>query len=432
MSAFLISNSVSVTNGSTTVTVTGSVDCGQVVTGTAVVINGQVVEGQSGTAPTTGGTSTITLALPWPFPTVSAVRMVAFNTFEGMVAAIQSARQAALSASTALDAFDAVLTGTTQTVTIDINGVPVSVTPYGYLVAQSQALIDQLDDAVGAIGPLQAQIAQLEDDVAAQQSIVSGNLTASQAAATSAGNSATAAANSATTASNAATTATGAATTATGAATAASNSATAAGTSATNAGNSATLAQKWASEVENTPVSGGLFSALHYAAKAQYWAGQAAGSAAGALVLSGQYNASSNTFPPSPTNGQLYEISGAGTLGPFDNTAGNVAVVPGDVIIKTVTGWFLIYGYRAQLPVARGGTGRTDGKAPALVTARNFSVTGKATAAAVSFDGSGNVALNVTALSATVAEVTGLQTQLDTLTAAANRARLFGLLGMLR
>jgi hypothetical protein len=39
--------------------------------------------------------------------------------------------------------------------------------------------------------------------------------------------------------------------------------------------------------------------------------------------------------------------------------------------------------------------------AQALSTARNFSVTGKATAAAISFDGSGNVALDVTSLDAT-------------------------------
>ncbi len=428
MSAFLISNSVSVANGSTTVTVTGGVDCGQVVSGTAVIINGEVVEGKSGTAPNAGGTSTITLALPWPFANASAARMVAFNTFEGMVAAIQSARQAAVSASSALNAFDAVLTGTTATVTIDINGVPVQVTPYGYLVAQAQPLIDQLESSVGAIGPLQDQVDDLEAQVAAQQGIVSGNLTASQAAATSAANSATAAAGSATSAANSATAAANSATSAandaasiTGAVSAAQTAATTATTKADEAQDSAELAEKWADNPENTPVVTGKFSAKHHAAKAEYWAGQAAGSAAGALVLSGTYNASSNTFPPSPTAGQVYEVSAGGTLGPFDNTAGNVAVVPGDLLIKTVTGWFLVYGYRSTVPTTRGGTGRTDGKAAGLATARSFSITGKATAAAVQFDGGGNVELNVTALTFDGEDIPDLR-----------RAKLFGLIGMLR
>ena len=47
------------------------------------------------------------------------------------------------------------------------------------------------------------------------------------------------------------------------------------------------------------------------------------------------------------------------------------------------------------LPVGRGGTGRTDGKAPALVTARNIAVSGAVTGSA-NFDGSGNINIATT------------------------------------
>jgi hypothetical protein len=61
MSAFLESGSVSIVAASSVVTVTGSIDCGQVVTGTAVVIDGILVEGVSGTAPDGSGVSSLTL-----------------------------------------------------------------------------------------------------------------------------------------------------------------------------------------------------------------------------------------------------------------------------------------------------------------------------------------------------------------------------------
>lgn len=52
------------------------------------------------------------------------------------------------------------------------------------------------------------------------------------------------------------------------------------------------------------------------------------------------------------------------------------------------------------LPVARGGTGRTDGKAAALTTARTISLTGDVTGS-VSFDGSKNVSIPVKQKNAT-------------------------------
>ncbi len=434
MSAFLESASVSVANGESTVTVTGSVNCGQVVSGTAVIIDGILVEGASGTAANSGGTSTITLAKPWSFPTKSAVRMIAFNTFEGMVGVVARAREASASSINVLSVFDDVLTATTPTISIDINGVATTVTPYGYLSAQAAVLIAELEAASVGFAALEQDVATLTQDVASQQSIVSGNLTASNAAATLAQDWASKAEDSivasgkysafhymnksedfSIAAAGSASAASGSAGAASGSATAASGSATLAqdwaskpedsivtsgkysalhysaksqafsitsGNSANAAAGSATLAQDWASKAENSIVASGKYSALHYAAKAEFWAGQAAGSAAGALTYSGTYNASSNTFPPSPTSGQVYEISTPGTLGTFENTGGSVAVQVGDHIIKTATGWVYWFGHNgALLPVSR---------------------------------------------------VNGLQAQIDTLTTNTARARLFGLIGMIR
>lgn len=484
MSAFLESASVSVANGSNTVTVTGSVNCGQVVSGTAVIIDGILVEGASGTAPNGGGTSTITLAKPWDFPTKSAVRMIVFNTFEGMVGVVARAREASASSTNVLSAFNEVLTATTPTISVNINGVATTVTPYGYLAAQSEALIAELEAASGALAGLEQDIATLTQDVAAQQGIVNTNLTASNNAATLAQDWASkaedsivasgkysafhymnksedfslASAGSASAASGSASAANGSAINAATSATLAQDWAAkpedsivtgglysalhysaksqgfsvAAGGSATAAAGSATLAEDWANKPENSVVANSKYSALHYAAKAEFWAGQAAGAAAGALVYVGQYNASGNAFPTSPTSGYVYEISAQGTLTGFENIAGSQTVRPGDHIAKTSTGWVLWFGYQTTLPTARGGTGRTDGKVTELATSRNFSITGKATASAVGFTGAGNVALNVTSITATIAEVTNLQTTLDTMTAATARARLFGLIGMIR
>lgn len=469
MSAFLESASVSVANGANTVTVTGNVNCGQVVTGTAVIIDGILVEGASGTAANSGGTSTITLSKPWDFPTKSAVRMIAFNTFEGMVGVVQRAREAAASSAGVQTVFGDVLTATTATITVDINGVPTVVTPYGYLAAQAETLIAELETAAGALTGLEADVAQLTDDVAAQQGIVDANLTASNAAATlaqdwaskaedsvvasgkysafhymnksedfsiaSAGSAATAGGH-ATAANNSKLDAAGSATLAQDWASKAEDSVVASGkysslhyaaksedfsiasaSSASAADSSALLAQDWASKPENSLVNATKYSALHYAAKAEFWAGQAAGAAAGALVYVGTYNASSNTFPASPSSGYVYEISTQGTLSGFENIGGSITVRPGDHISKTATGWVLWFGYQTTVPTARGGTGRTDGKVTELATSRNFSVTGKATASAVGFTGAGNVVLNVTALTVATSDVTGLDAQLATLRA---------------
>lgn len=84
---FLISSDVDVTNGTTTVTLNDGQDVSSIAPGTAIFINNQLVEALSGVnvSPTQ---STITLRYNWPFATVSAGRLVAFNTFEGLNTAI--------------------------------------------------------------------------------------------------------------------------------------------------------------------------------------------------------------------------------------------------------------------------------------------------------------------------------------------------------
>lgn len=83
-------------------------------------------------------------------------------------------------------------------------------------------------------------------------------------------------------------------------------------TKATEATNSATLAQKWAANPENSVVSGGLYSALHYAAKAA----QSAQTATGQLVWRGGWSAQAGTAPPTPTGTtqDFYRITQAGTI----------------------------------------------------------------------------------------------------------------------
>jgi hypothetical protein len=90
---FLVSPSVTATNGSTTLNVTGSIDCSKVYSGTVILIAGsQAAEAVSGTIADGNGDSTITLRLPWPEATTTA-RMVSFNSIEGLTEAIRRARE---------------------------------------------------------------------------------------------------------------------------------------------------------------------------------------------------------------------------------------------------------------------------------------------------------------------------------------------------
>lgn len=91
MAGFLTSNSVSLANGSDTIYITGSVDCSQVYSGTAVFIDGELLEGIEGTEPDISGNSTITLRYIYTGTTLTNSKMIVFNTIEGLRDAIEKA-----------------------------------------------------------------------------------------------------------------------------------------------------------------------------------------------------------------------------------------------------------------------------------------------------------------------------------------------------
>ena len=82
-------------------------------------------------------------------------------------------------------------------------------------------------------------------------------------------------------------------------------------------------------------------------------------------------------------------LSGGATSAPvsFDGS---------DDVDLVVTGLDMSKATAGTLGMARGGTGRTDGKSPAWSTARNLSLTGAVTGSTV-IDGSGNISIATTA-----------------------------------
>lgn len=99
---FLVSPSATATNGSKTITVTGSVDCSHVYSGTAISLGTrQVVEAISGTKPDPSGNSTITLRENWSDPSTTA-KLIAYNTIEGLAEAIRRAREVVQASEAAL------------------------------------------------------------------------------------------------------------------------------------------------------------------------------------------------------------------------------------------------------------------------------------------------------------------------------------------
>lgn len=149
-----------------------------------------------------------------------------------------------------------------------------------------------------------------EASSSAAQALTSKN--AAQASATQAQASQTSATNSATTATTKAGEAAASATSAQASAATATTKASQATTSATAAQTSATLAQQWAANPEDSEVSGGLFSARHYAAKAA----QASQAANGQLIWMGGWSAQAGNPPPEPLGNtqDFYRITQAGTI----------------------------------------------------------------------------------------------------------------------
>ena len=188
---FLLADVATATNGSTTISIQGTVpvntNASTVFSGSAVFIGGnQVVEGIAGTAfdPITG-VSTITLRNEWPHPTVTA-RLVVFNTIEGLANAIQRARESAGATAEIQTAFGEVLTATTPTITININGVPTEVVPYGYLEAEVTALIDTATTVVEDITAVEERVTVVEGELDTIEGTLNALVTDAQTARTGA------------------------------------------------------------------------------------------------------------------------------------------------------------------------------------------------------------------------------------------------------
>lgn len=156
---FIKSASVSITNGSKILSITGSVDAYHVYSGTAIFINNHPpVEGFSGTTIDGSGNSTITLKDAWTLPSVTAGTMAAFNSNEGLPEAIRKAREIGDLTLSLMGNFEELLNSTSPSISIDINGVPTNFTPYQYLADRfddSQAEIDaQISTLVGSVNAM--------------------------------------------------------------------------------------------------------------------------------------------------------------------------------------------------------------------------------------------------------------------------------------
>ncbi len=92
--------------------------------------------------------------------------------------------------------------------------------------------------------------------------------------------------------------------------------------------------------------------------------------------------------------GSATKLATARTIGITGVVTGTATAFDGskNITIDTTTLNLEDTGVTGELPIAHGGTGRTDGKAAALVTARTISLTGVVTGSA-SFDGSENISI---------------------------------------
>ena len=152
---FITSASVSVTNGSKIVTLTGGVDTYHVYNGTVVFIdNNMPVEAVSGTVVDASGNSTIKLSEPWSLASVSNKKLVAFNSNEGLPEAIRRAREIGDITLGLMDSFESLLTSDSSSVVVDINGVPTSFVPYKYLENELESKVIELDDLTGSINAM--------------------------------------------------------------------------------------------------------------------------------------------------------------------------------------------------------------------------------------------------------------------------------------
>lgn len=143
---FLESASVTLEKDSSTITLTGGVDCSYVSSGTAVFIDGSkyLLEGFSGSAADDAGTSTLTLREEWKGETLTNVSLTAFNTIEGLRDAIRQARAVVEGSKGKVDntQLSNFLSTTEELVQIDLDGATVNTTSYSWAISQLRELLD--------------------------------------------------------------------------------------------------------------------------------------------------------------------------------------------------------------------------------------------------------------------------------------------------
>jgi hypothetical protein len=145
---FLKSTKVSINNGSKILTLTDSVDCSFIASGTAIFLgSGNIlVEAVSGTPFNGSGISQITLRETFKGISLVDDDMTAFNTIEGLRDAITRVRELVSSdITTAVSQFSDFLTTTSNSLVTTINGSELTITPYGYFqpfVTQKLANLD--------------------------------------------------------------------------------------------------------------------------------------------------------------------------------------------------------------------------------------------------------------------------------------------------
>ncbi len=147
---FLESDRVTLDTNTSTIVLTGNVDCSYVSSGTAIFLDGgkYLVEGLSGTPADSSGISRITLRKPWKGASLQNVSMTAFNTIEGLRDAIRRAREIAEGGGGGISSqtFSDFITSTAESIDLNINGAVIKTTPYGYLLPAIENHLKKVTD----------------------------------------------------------------------------------------------------------------------------------------------------------------------------------------------------------------------------------------------------------------------------------------------
>lgn len=124
-----------------------------------------------------GSLTTIKLRNPWPHATITNAPFVAFNTLEGLASLMRRFATLVDQSIGVSTNFATILQSIEPTVVIDLEeGDDITVVPYGYLAANVQALIDELQESTELFAQLQIDVAALTVSVSEQQGIIDANL----------------------------------------------------------------------------------------------------------------------------------------------------------------------------------------------------------------------------------------------------------------